>query len=202
MRKYLWPTSWLGFSAIIGVDEVGVGALAGPVCAAGYIACPGKHVVGLHDSKRLSRSKREDLFLPLQRAALGWSYRWCSGPQATEEGIHRTRFKLLHECALQLLGRTGPDVLVIVDGDHELGSLPCSQYALVKGDTKCYEVAAASVIAKVLRDRYMTRMARVHPGYGWASNMGYPTPGHIQALRELGLSPLHREGPSSKVLQL
>jgi len=174
---------------IAGVDEAGRGPLAGPVVAAVVILDPQRPIAGLRDSKKLSPAKREQLAEQIQERALAYAV----GRAAVEEidRLNILRASLLAmERALQSLhiqpGR------VLVDGVHA----PASAWpveTIIKGDDKVPEIAAASILAKVTRDREMLELDREYPQYGFARHKGYPTRVHIEALREFGVSPVHRK---------
>jgi ribonuclease HII len=173
---------------LAGVDEAGRGCWAGPVVAAAVILPPGWCPDGLDDSKRLSAARREALFAVLRREAVAW--RACAvGPRVIESRniLAATLLAMAHAVA-RLAPR--PD-LVLVDG-LQTPSVPCEARALIKGDATSAAIAAASVVAKVLRDRVMKAWDRRYPGYGFALHKGYGAPQHREALARLGPCPLHR----------
>ncbi|MBR1608954.1 MAG: ribonuclease HII, partial [Kiritimatiellae bacterium] len=180
-----------------GVDEAGRGPLAGPVVAGAVCIPPdaakalrGGVLLGLTDSKRLSERRREELFDALVSAP---GVEWAAG-SATPAEIDRLDIlratHLAMRRALEALPGGVPD-FAIVDGLPVRG-LPCGHCAVVKGDSKSFLVAAASVVAKVTRDRAMRSLDAEFPGYGFAANKGYPTPDHLAALSRLGATPVHR----------
>jgi ribonuclease HII len=179
-----------GFKMIAGVDEVGRGALFGPVVAAAVILPPrmaGLARAGLKDSKQLDRKQREKLDRRIRKVALAISVAEIDSETIDRVNIYQaTRMAML--AAVQGLNLT-PDHLLIdaLRIDH-----PCAQTKLIYGDSLSLSIAAASIIAKVHRDRLMRELDTVHPGYGLASHKGYATPSHRRLLRELGPSPLHR----------
>jgi len=179
-----------GFRTIAGVDEVGRGALFGPVVAAAVILPPRMDALaraGLKDSKQLTRRERERLDRRIRKRALAVSVAEVDAETIDRVNIYQaTRIAML--AAIQGLA-LAPDHLLIdaMRVDH-----PCSQTRLIYGDSLSLSIAAASVIAKVHRDRLMRELDAVHPGYGLAAHKGYATPSHRKQLRELGPCPLHR----------
>ncbi len=178
-----------GASAVAGVDEAGRGPLAGPVVAAAVVLGRATRWDGLDDSKRLSPEQRADLFdrVLAGARAFGWS---VLGPRAIESmNIRRASLEAMRRA----VGRLGlaPD-LVLVDGVDAIPGLGCRQQAVVDGDARLLSVAAASIVAKVVRDRIMERLDRVWPAYGFARHKGYATPEHLEALDRVGPCALHR----------
>ncbi len=174
---------------VAGVDEAGRGPLAGPVVAAAVILDPEDDWDGVNDSKKLDAETRADLYARvLQKArAFAWA---VSGPRRIDhENIRRASLGSMARAVTRL--RLVPD-LVLVDGADRIPSLSHAQLAVVDGDALLLSVAAASVVAKVVRDRIMERLDRVWPGYGFARHKGYGTPEHLEALARLGPCPLHR----------
>ncbi len=177
-----------GFFAPAGVDEAGRGPLAGPVVAAAVILPPGYSNPDIRDSKKLSPKQRERLYPVIRRDAVA-----CAVALATAEeidGVNILQASLLAmRRAVEALA-SPPDFL-LVDGNRRI---PCgiSQETLVGGDGRCLSIAAASVLAKVERDRMMGEFDRIYPGYGFAVHKGYPTRDHFEAIRRLGPSPIHR----------
>ncbi|MEE9387100.1 MAG: ribonuclease HII [Paracoccaceae bacterium] len=177
-----------GATRVAGVDEVGRGPLCGPVVAAAVRLDPGNIPDGLNDSKKLSHAKRVLIAAQLYKVA-----DVCVA-QATVAEIDD--INILHASMLAMqravAGLRVPADHVLVDGNRVPPGLKCAATALVKGDARCLSIAAASVVAKVWRDAHMVDLAQQHPGYGWEKNMGYPTKMHLQALRDLGVTPHHR----------
>ena len=189
---------------IVGIDEAGRGPWAGPVVAAAVwmhrMNFPKDIARRLDDSKKLSEATRQALYIEIvQNARIGLG-------QATVEEIDRLNILraslLAMERAVAALGLV-PDA-ALVDGNKLPANLPCPAQAVVQGDSRSLSIAAASVIAKVSRDRIMTDLARDHPGYGWERNRGYGTAEHMEALRKQGVSPQHRRSfrPVREILQL
>lgn len=173
---------------LAGVDEVGRGPLAGDVVAAAVILDPARPIEGLADSKKLTEKKRERLFDEIRERALSFAI-----ARATVEEIDR--LNILHASLLAM--RRAVEQLsvqpefVLVDGNRKPDwSYPCE--TVVKGDGRVAAIGAASILAKVTRDREMVALDRMHPGYGLAGHKGYPTKAHLEALERLGPSPIHR----------
>jgi len=184
---------------IAGVDEVGRGPLAGPVVAAAVILDPGRPIEGLADSKKLSEKKRDQLFEIIQQRALTW----CIGRAEVEEidDINILQASLL-AMKRAVMGLSLPPVKVLVDG-NKLPDLPYAMEAIIKGDQKEPAISAASILAKVTRDREMVVLDGQYPGYGLAGHKGYPTAAHCDAIASLGISPIHRRsfGPVKRYLE-
>ena len=176
-----------GLTVVVGVDEVGRGPLAGPVTAAA-VRLHGAIPAGLADSKALTAARREALYDTIMGCA-----EVCVAHASVEEidGLNILRAShLAMERAVAGLS-TRPDH-ALIDGNMIPRSLCCGAEAIVKGDALCLSIAAASIIAKVTRDRIMVDLAQQHPGYSWEVNAGYPTPAHLEALLNLGVTPHHR----------
>ncbi len=173
---------------VAGVDEAGRGPLAGPVSAAAVVLNPGDLPVGLNDSKTLTAARREALF-DLIHAKAEVSLAWAS-----VEEIDRLNIRAASLLAMRRAVEGLSDVpeAALIDGNACPDGLPCRGVTLVKGDALSLSVAAASIIAKVARDRVMTALAAEFPGYGWEVNAGYPTASHRAALQHLGVTPHHR----------
>lgn len=177
-----------GYSHVAGVDEVGRGPLAGPVTAAAVILHPDHIPEGLNDSKKLSAKRREIMAKEII-AHSDWAVAHASVQEIDELNILKAAH-LAMERAIYAL-RKRPDYLLI-DGNIIPRGLQLPSSAIVKGDTKSLSISAASVIAKVERDRIMVDLGQQFPGYGWEKNAGYPTKQHREALHELGVTPHHR----------
>ncbi|MDG3042956.1 ribonuclease HII [Roseicyclus marinus] len=173
---------------VCGVDEAGRGPLAGPVSAAAVILNPADIPDGLNDSKTLTAARREALFDQIHARAQV-SLAWASVEEIDRLNI-RAASLLAMRRAVEGLSPT-PDA-ALIDGNACPEGLPCRGVTLVKGDALSLSVAAASIIAKVARDRVMTALASEFPGYGWEVNAGYPTAAHRAALLDLGVTPHHR----------
>ncbi len=191
-RKPLYPLEHslqkAGFSHVAGVDEAGRGCLAGPVFAAAVIFPPKTILPEVDDSKKLSPQKRERLFDEIVRVALAWNVAAIDPTEIDQINIHRASLKAMG-LAVQGL-RPWPDYLLI-DGRFPL-KLEVPQSAIIRGDAQCQVVAAASILAKVSRDRWMREVARQFPGYGFERHKGYGTVTHRVAIQKYGLTPIHR----------
>lgn len=177
-----------GAQVVAGVDEVGRGPLAGPVTAAAVILDPRRIPEGLNDSKAIPVKRREALVLELETCAqIGIG--WASVAEIDAINIRNAAFLAMRR-AVEALS-VAPDH-VLVDGNACPPDLPCAASPLVKGDARSMSIAAASIVAKVARDRVMVELDAAHPGYGWATNAGYPTQAHRDALQHLGVTPHHR----------
>lgn len=174
---------------IAGIDEVGRGPLAGPVVTAAVVLDPGKPILGLTDSKKLSEKRREQLVPMIEQCA----YAWALGRAEVEE-IDQLNILQASLLAMQRAVAALPFAIehALVDGNHA-PNLNCPVTTIIKGDMSEPAIAAASILAKVARDREMLVLDQLYPGYGLAKHKGYPTAQHQQALLELGPSPIHRQ---------
>lgn len=177
-----------GRGPICGVDEAGRGPLAGPVCAAAVMLPPGLELPGLNDSKKLSEKKRDALYDQIRASAIAYGIAFASVEEIESLNILGATFLAMRR-AVEQLGQTPR--LVLVDGNRDPG-LPFETECVVKGDGKCAAIAAASILAKVTRDRYMLEQAERFPQYGFEKHKGYGTAAHYAALREFGPSEIHR----------
>ena len=177
-----------GIKVIAGVDEAGRGPLAGPVCAAAVILPFELEIPGLDDSKKLTEKKREELFEVITDKALSYGIAFADQREIDDINILNATFLAMNR-ALEKLDI--PFQLALVDGNNVRG-LNYNSESIVKGDTRCAAVAAASVLAKVTRDRYMLQMAEKYPQYAFEKHKGYPTKLHYERLREFGPSEIHR----------
>ena len=177
-----------GFERVCGVDEAGRGPLAGPVCAAAVILPRGCVIDGLNDSKQLSEKRREALYDEIISRAERYGIAFASVEEIERLNILGATYLAMNR-AIEALG-AGID-LALIDGNRSEGiAYPCR--TVIKGDSKCASIAAASVLAKVTRDRYMLALADRYPGYGFEKHKGYGTKLHYAALRELGPCAEHR----------
>ena len=177
-----------GASVIAGVDEVGRGPLAGPVTAAAVVLDPAHIPNGLNDSKKLTANARERLFDELNRVS-HVSIGHASVEEIDQLNILRASHLAMRRAVEGL--NPAPD-MALIDGNMIPEALNCDAIALIKGDGRSLSIAAASIVAKVVRDRIMVDLAQQHPGYGWERNAGYPTKAHREALLSLGVTPHHR----------
>lgn len=172
---------------VAGVDEAGRGPLAGPVVAAAVVLDPGDIPEGLNDSKLLSAKRREQLHAELMARAE------VSVGSASVEEIDRLNILRATLLAMaRAVAGLAPVDQALIDGTMIPEGLLCPADAIVRGDGRCLSIAAASVVAKCVRDRIMVDLAQQHPGYGWETNVGYPSRAHKEALRNLGVTPHHR----------
>ncbi len=175
---------------VCGVDEAGRGPWAGPVCAAAVILNPRRIPKGVNDSKKLTAAAREALEIEIKVAAVAWGVAFASVEEIGELNIlHATGLAMCR--AVEAL-HVSP-IIALVDGNYRF-KLPCDVRTVVQGDGQCLSIAAASILAKVARDRLMRQLDTQYPGYHFAAHKGYGAPKHIEALKALGPSPIHRQG--------
>lgn len=187
--RTLEQAAWAeGFSLVAGVDEAGRGALAGPVVAAAIILPQESYISHVTDSKLLSPEIREALWDQLTASAIGWAVGIVEAQVIDEVNI----LQATHQAMRQALAALNPvPDLALVDG-HPLPHSPLCQRNIIGGDRQSYVIAAASILAKVTRDRLMRSLDTVYPQYGFAAHKGYATLPHLQALRHHGPCPIHR----------
>lgn len=178
-----------GCGSICGVDEAGAGPLAGPVFAAAVILPAGERIPGLDDSKKLTARRRDILYDIIREKALAWSVAFAGEAEIDRLNILNARM-LAMDRAIRGLSLT-PD-LALVDGNCTRGISAAPTVSIVGGDGKCVSIAAASILAKVSRDRYMIELATVYPEYRFDKHKGYPTKLHYELLRKFGPCPAHR----------
>lgn len=178
-----------GFSLICGVDEAGRGPLAGPVCAAAVILPRDLQIEGLNDSKKLTEKRREALYEIIIKEAVAYGIAMVDEKAIDEINILQATFLAMRRAVGQLSVR--PD-MVLVDGNRE-PELDIPVKTIVKGDSLSANIAAASILAKVTRDRFMLEQDKLYPEYGFALHKGYGTKAHYAALREYGACPIHRQ---------
>ena len=178
-----------GFATICGVDEAGRGQLAGPVTAAAVILPPGVDIEGLNDSKKLSEAKREKLYDVIRQTAVSCCVASASVEEIEQYNILQATFLAMRRAVEGL--SCVPD-LALIDGNRLPVGLTVPARTIVKGDGRSASIAAASILAKVTRDRYMKQQDALYPGYGFAVHKGYGTKAHYAALAEQGPSPIHR----------
>lgn len=184
-----------GFNNICGIDEAGRGPLAGPVVVAGVIMPKDSMIEGINDSKKVSEKKREKLYDLIIKEAISYSVAIIGQDiiddinilNATKEGVTRVVDGL----------DVKPD-LIIIDALNHINTREIPYEPIIKGDAKCYNIAAASILAKVTRDRIMREWDEVYPQYGFIQHKGYGTAKHIQAIKEYGLTPIHRKSFTKK----
>lgn len=179
-----------GNQVYVGIDEVGRGPLAGPVVAAAVILPCECNLLGLKDSKKLSEEKREALYTQIQEVALDIGVGIVDSEEIDTINILQATFKAMRMALGEL--ELVYDVIG-VDGDKSIPGVECVQHTIIKGDDKSAAIAAASVIAKVTRDRMMKEYAKTYPEYDWTSNKGYGSQKHYDAIRAHGITSLHRK---------
>ena len=173
---------------IAGVDEVGRGPLVGAVVTAAVILDPAKPILGLADSKKLTEKSREALYIEIKEKALSWSLGRAEPDEIDQLNILHATMLAMQRAVAGL--HITPD-MVLIDGNR-CPKLPMASQAVVKGDSKVAEISAASILAKVTRDREMVELDLQFPDYGFAKHKGYPTPVHLESLAKLGATPHHR----------
>ncbi len=185
---------------VCGVDEAGRGPLAGNVVAAAVILDPARPIAGLNDSKKLSEKKREALAVQIRERAVAWAVASASVEEIDQLNILHASMLAMQRAVAGLLVQP---VLALIDGNR-CPKLPMPSEAVVKGDGKIASIAAASILAKTVRDGEMLELHRQYPMYGFDRHMGYPTASHFAALAEHGASPVHRRsfGPVARQLAL
>jgi ribonuclease HII len=189
---FLEQSFWcLGVSGVVGVDEAGIGPIAGPVYAAAVRLVPGAPMIsGVRDSKTMSAQRREALIVDIFAGAAAVGVGAASVEEIGRLNVRRAS----HLAMARALRHVGRCDHLLIDGnpirDVDLGP----HTTIVDGDATSYSIACASVVAKVCRDRLMTRLARRYPAYGWDHNAGYPTEEHLRALQSNGVTPYHRTG--------
>ena len=177
-----------GFHLVAGCDEVGRGCLAGPVVAGAVILHPDRHIPGLADSKTITALERERLYAQITRKALAWSVAAVQPTEIDAMNIHRASLEAMRRALLAIAPL--PD-MVLVDA-FRIPNLYIAQRGVKKGDRKCSAIAAASIVAKVTRDREMLVHHQTDPRYGYDHHKGYATAEHLAAVARYGYSPLHR----------
>ena len=188
----------LGFRRVCGVDEVGRGCLAGPVVAGAVVLHPDRHIPGLSDSKTVPAAEREVLYDQITSQALLWAVAEASPGEIDTINIHQASLQAMRRAVMSLAPL--PD-LVLVDA-FRIPDLLMAQRGVLHGDQRCAAIAAASIIAKVTRDRQMRDLHARDPRYGFDRHKGYATADHLAAVRQFGYSALHRQSFSPPTLPL
>ena len=178
----------MGFTVVAGLDEVGLGPLAGPAVAGAAVLRVGDRLPGLNDSKQLTPDQRLRLDALIRRRAVAWAIGSVGPEEIDRRGLTHARQEAMR---IAVAGLGVPAEYLLVDA-WDVPDLPLPQLCVVKGDSICASIMAASILAKVYRDQLMIEYDRQYPGYGFAGHKGYATPTHKRALRELGPSPIHR----------
>ena len=184
----------LGASCLIGIDEAGRGPLAGPVVAAAVVLAPRglPELAGVRDSKELSAKARERLFPRIKACARAVGVGWALSGEIDEMNILNATLLAMRRAVGRLALRLDAGTWALVDGNQKVPNLGLAQRAVVDGDALSLSIASASIVAKVVRDRWMAVLDRRHPGYGFSRHKGYGTAAHLEALRRLGPCPEHR----------
>ncbi len=178
-----------GYSPVCGVDEAGRGPLAGPVCAAAVILPLDFPIDGLNDSKKLTEKRREALFPIIQENALAWGIGWATAEEIDSVNILQATFLAMGRAVENLKIQPG---WVLVDGNR-MPPLATPGETVVKGDAQCASIAAASILAKVSRDRLLEELDALYPQYGFGKHKGYGTKAHYEAIQKYGILPIHRK---------
>ncbi len=177
-----------GHGPVCGVDEAGRGPLAGPVCAAAVILPLDCSIPGLNDSKKLTEKKREALFPIICEKAVAWGIGWASAEEIDEINILQATFLAMKRAVEELAPQPG---WALIDGNR-MPPLAIPGETVVKGDAQCASIAAASILAKVSRDRLLREWDEAYPQYGFGKHKGYGTKAHYEAIQAYGLLPIHR----------
>jgi ribonuclease HII len=185
-----------GFVHVAGVDEVGRGCLAGPVVAAAVVLHPDRHIPGVCDSKLVAAPERERLCAHILRHAIAWAVAEADPAEIDRINIHQASLRAMQRAILQLAPL--PDI-VLVDA-FRVPDLPMTQRAVLHGDRRCAAIAAASIVAKVSRDRQMLELHARDPRYGFDRHKGYATADHLEAVARFGYSDVHRRSFRSSSL--
>lgn len=185
-----------GFCHVAGVDEVGRGCLAGPVVAAAVVLDPGRHIPGVSDSKAVPAAEREALFIQITSRALAWAVASSDPPEIDQINIHQASLVAMRRAVLALAPL--PDI-VLVDA-FRIPDLPMAQRGIRHGDRRCAAIAAASIVAKVTRDRQMLELHGRDPRYGFDRHKGYATADHLDAVARFGYSDVHRRSFRAQTL--
>jgi len=185
-ERELWES---GVERVAGVDEAGVGPLAGPIVAAAVIFPRGEGLSGVDDSKKLTATQRDALAEEIRAAALAWAVVPVNPQEIDQLNIYQAGLLAMHRA---VMGLSPVPQRVLVDGRGTVPDLPMDQETMIGGDAACHAIAAASILAKCGRDRLMCEYDATYPGYGFATHKGYPTTEHRDAIRRLGPSPIHR----------
>ena len=186
LKKY--EREYAQYSYICGIDEVGRGPLAGPVVAGAVILPKDCHILYINDSKQLSEKKREELYDVITREAVAWAVGYASPKRIDEINILQATYEAMREA----IGKLTPAPDLLLNDAVTIPGVNIRQVPIIKGDAKSISIAAASIVAKVTRDRMMVEYDKVMPEYGFASNKGYGAAAHIEALKKYGPSPIHR----------
>jgi ribonuclease HII len=189
-----------GYGAICGVDEAGRGPLAGPVVAAAVILPPEINIIGCTDSKKLTPEAREKVFDEIVHLGLVCAVGVVDSQSIDQMNILRASLMAMRKAVMELSHT--PDV-ILVDGNYPIPRIPQPQYAIISGDSRCQSIAAASVVAKVTRDRIMDKYDQLYPNFSFGKHKGYPTADHLEELKKHGPCDIHRKSfkPVAELLE-
>lgn len=187
-QMHIYERKYNGYGLVCGVDEAGRGPLAGPVVAGAVILPEDCEILYLNDSKQVSEKKREELYEEIREKALAWAVGMASPARIDEINILQATYEAMREA----VGKLNPSPQVLLNDAVRIPQLELMQVPIVKGDAKSVSIAAASIMAKVTRDRLMREYDRLMPQYGFAGHKGYGSAAHMEAIRKYGPSPIHR----------
>lgn len=190
-KMHEFENKYSDYDYIAGIDEAGRGPLAGPVVAASVILPKDCEILYLNDSKQVSAKRRDELFDEIKEKAIAYGIGVASPGRIDEINILQATYEAMRAAISQMSEIQSPDML-LVDAVH-IPEVDTKQVGIIKGDAKSVSIAAASILAKVTRDRFMLEMDKVYPEYGFASHKGYGSKMHIEAIKKYGPSPIHRE---------
>lgn len=197
LKKFEMEYRSLGHDFIAGVDEVGRGPLAGPVVTACVVLNPDYEGLGIDDSKKLSEKKRESLYNEILENAICYGFGLCDNNLIDEinilEATKQAMKQAVDSAGRMLQEKLGQNINLLLVDAVTIPGVDTKQISLIKGDSNSISIAAASILAKVKRDRMMIELDDVYPGYGFASNKGYGTKAHYEGLKKLGPTPIHRK---------
>lgn len=185
----VYEEQYAEYDYICGVDEVGRGPLAGPVVAGAVILPKGCRILYINDSKQLSEKKREELYSVITEQAAAWAVGYASPERIDEINI----LQATYEAMRQAIGKLQPVPGILLNDAVRIPGISVPQVSIIKGDAKSITIGAASIVAKVTRDRMMRDYDQIYPAYGFAENKGYGSQGHIEALQKYGPTPIHRK---------
>ena len=185
----LYEEQYKEYAYICGVDEVGRGPLAGPVVAGAVILPKDCRILYINDSKQLSEKKREELYEIIKEQAVAWAVGYASPERIDEINILQATYEAMREA----IGALSPKPELLLNDAVTIPQITIPQVPIIKGDAKSISIGAASIMAKVTRDRMMVEYDKVYPEYDFAGNKGYGSTGHIEALKKYGATPIHRK---------
>lgn len=187
LRAY--EKEYASYNFICGVDEAGRGPLAGPVVAGAVILPKDSRILYINDSKQLSEKKREELYDVITREALCWAVGYASPERIDRINILQATYEAMREA----VGNLHPEPDILLNDAVTIPGISIPQVPIIKGDAKSISIGAASILAKVTRDRMMQKYDEIYPEYGFSGNKGYGSQGHMEALRRYGPTPIHRK---------